>query len=138
MKLLSIKLVKTFDENPDTSFLGYYSNEWKEGAIETKREGRYYKYFIPQMSEPEYALQDYKFMEAYEKGEHIAYYVYAKAEIETLGTTQIIKTGGMGGFFDEVNDEYYDDELHELKEILRDMRISKEEIDKIKPVKVDD
>ena len=138
MKLLSIKLVKAYDENPDTSFLGYYSNEWEESAIETKRDGRFYKYFIPQMSEPEYALQDYKFMEAYERGEHIAYHVYAKAEIETLGTVQIIKTGGMGGFFDEVDDEYYDDELCELKEILRDMGISEEEISKICPVKVDD
>ncbi len=139
MKLLSIKLVKAYDNDPEIGFLfGEYSNEWSEKAINTKRDGRYYKYFIPVNDYPEYALQDFKFVEEYERGEHIAYYVYAVAGIETLGVEQKIRTNGLFGYFDEIEKSAYQEELQALKEILLDMGISEEEISKIEPVKVEE
>lgn len=138
MKLLSIKLIKAYDENPDYDMFGRYSNEYRDGAIETHRDGRYYKYFIPMNDDPEYALQDFKFVEECERSEHIAYYVYAEAEIEVLGVSQHIRSGGLYGIWDKVDESTYQEEFNELKEILEDMGISEDEINNIKVVYADE
>lgn len=138
MKLLSIRLRKEYDDNPDLDMIGRYSNEWKEGAIETKRDGRYLKYFHPMSSEPEYAQQEFEFMEGIERGEHIAYCVYAEAEIEILGVSQYIRSGALYGIWDEVDQSTYQEEYNELTDILLDMGISQTEISGITVVNADE
>lgn len=138
MKLISIKLVKKFDESPCLDIIGHYSNEWKEGAIETHRDGRYLKYFHPMSSEPEYAQSEFEFMEAYNRSEHIPYYVYAEAEIEIMGISQYIRSGGLYGIWDEVDQSTYQEEYNELTDILLDMGITQKEISGITVVNADD
>lgn len=139
MKLLSIKLIKKYDEYPDIDTFGEYSNTWKEGAIETKRNGYgYYKYFHPMSSITEYAKEEFEFVEAYNRGEHIAYCAYAEATIEVMGISQYIRSGGLYGIWDEVDQSTYQEEYNELTDILLDMGISEEEISGITVVNADE
>lgn len=51
MKIESIKIVHEYDDNPDLSWLGKFSDKWAPGAIDRKRFGnwepREMRYFIP-------------------------------------------------------------------------------------------
>src|SRR4051812_18378841 len=67
------------DESPDLSWIGEYSNTPKEGAIETGRSGRYYKYFNP--ANPEYGQQEFELMEKYERGDICSMGCWAEAEV---------------------------------------------------------
>ena len=56
-----------FDDCPDLSYLGKYSNEYERGAINRKAVGdmgrNEYQYFIP--ANEHYRFEDYKRYEAY-------------------------------------------------------------------------
>jgi len=50
-QIKSIKIVHEYDDDPDLSWLGKFSNEWSQGAIDRKRFGDWdpseMRYFIP-------------------------------------------------------------------------------------------
>lgn len=67
---ISVMVSLVHDLHPDLSFLGEYSNEPAEGAIETGlTDGRHYPYFNPQPGMEEYAKEDYERMKAYNRGD---------------------------------------------------------------------
>jgi hypothetical protein len=101
MKTISkIEIRHLFDETPDLSFLGQYSDQWQEGAIERENTGsRKYKYFIP--TNNECAQQDYERMEAYNDGGWNMMGIRAQAEIHTSsnGTDCLINRVSSGGLW---------------------------------------
>lgn len=70
LRIDSIKVVHQYDDCPDTSWIGEYSNNWQEGAIDRQERGdmgrNEHRYFIPAT---EYGEQDYKQMEALNNGD---------------------------------------------------------------------
>jgi len=50
-QIKSIKIVHEYDDDPDLSWLGKFSNEWSQGAIDRKRFGDWdpseMRYFVP-------------------------------------------------------------------------------------------
>ena len=71
-KLVNLKLSLLPDENPDLSWIGEYSDTWKEGAVDRKEQGDWerlqLRYFIPsgiRGNTPEQDLEDYHRMETY-------------------------------------------------------------------------
>lgn len=65
---ISLTVTMVADSSPDLSWLGEYSAEPAEGAIETGRTGpTHYKYFNP--ANEDYAQQDFERMEAYNRDE---------------------------------------------------------------------
>jgi len=71
------------DENPDLSWIGKYSDTPEKGAIDRKERrdtGRgQYRYFNP--ANPEYAEEDYRRMEAYNRDEWGCIGIIAEAEV---------------------------------------------------------
>jgi hypothetical protein len=58
-----------YDDSPDMSYLGEYSNKLKPGGIDREERGdmgrNEYQYFNPGCGDPEYIEDDYKRYEAY-------------------------------------------------------------------------
>jgi len=57
------------DNHPDLSYLGTFSNNYSEGALEWNEGSRSFKYFIPQPGMEDYAAQNMELMKAYNRGE---------------------------------------------------------------------
>jgi hypothetical protein len=54
-KIESITVKHMYDDSPDTSWLGEYTDKWQSGAIKRVNAGRNeYKYFVPGMSHQEH------------------------------------------------------------------------------------
>lgn len=72
--LQTVRVCLVPDDSPDLSWLGEYSNTWKEGAIDRKERGDWssleYRYFLPsgiRGNTPEQNEEDYEQMERYGK-----------------------------------------------------------------------
>lgn len=138
MKTISkIEIRHLFDETPDLSFFGQYSDQWQEGAIERENAGsREYKYFIP--TNKECAQQDYERMEAYNNGHWNMMGVRAQAEIHTSSNStdwliNRVSSGGLWGIESDSDKDYLEtvakEELSELKSTLSELGFSGTEIE---------
>lgn len=97
------------DEDPDLSFLGAYSFEPGDGAIETD-EGRTFPYFNPMQDVAEYAREDYERMQAYNR-----------QQWWMEGCTVTVHCGGVSGSASCWGHESNRDEAF-TNEVERDMR----------------
>lgn len=108
MNLLSIKVRRELDDSPDLSDLGEYTDKPSETTVDrgesAVRRGEY-RYFQPAT---EYAEQDYRRMEAYDRGDWHMIGIYAVAKIQATenGPIQTIRSGGLWGIESDSDDEY--------------------------------
>lgn len=137
-KIDSVRVARILDYSPDLSWLGEYSNEWEEGAIETGRDGHHYRYFIPAISgeesgNPDSTKEDFERMEAYNRQEWWSYGVMAKARTYVNGILQEITSAGLWGIESDAEEGYFEEisagEVSELKKILIALCFPIEEID---------
>lgn len=146
-KILEVKVEAVLDEDPDLSFLGEYTNTWEEGAIETGRDGGYFRYFVPaltgeQTGNPDSPQEDFDRMEAYNRSDWHMVGVRASARIainpgRPASQTQYtvledITTPGVWGVESDGGDDYLEElggeELESLKDLLGELGFSTDEL----------
>ena len=136
----SIKIKHVLDEDPDTSWMGEFSDDPEEGAIDhSEREGssRSLKYFNP--ANPEYAEQQYKRMIELEHGHFSFIGIIAEANILIPQgdhfICQKLSSGGLWGIENDSADSYIneeeDNQLDELKEVLSSLNVNLKNFDKL-------
>ena len=69
------------DYDPDLSWIGTFSNEWKEHALEWNGGRNSYKYFHCQPGMEEYAEQEFELMKAYNRDEWMMVGIIAKVYV---------------------------------------------------------
>lgn len=153
-KIISVTFVKEEEEVPDLSHYGKYTDTCSNWVIvrrdkdfyinlaqdenyELPNVGRECRFFKPNVSSEtpgsslvlyqKYGLQRYSRMEAYNAGDWCMLYCYAEAVVSINGTLQSHSTGGVGGM--ESDDEKHlasirNEEMHELKTVLRSLGFS--------------
>lgn len=138
-RIEKIRFVREIDTNPDLDWIGTFSNEPEEGAIDRSKieslDRNQYRYFNP--ANPEYAKQEYEHMMNLEKGNSSMYGVRAEAIVYLSGVRQTIRSGGLWGLehngSKETEADFVDEEGNQLEEliaILKDnLRFSAEEIE---------
>lgn len=152
IELIVIKHI--IDTNPDTSFIGEYSDTWQDGVIKrgnvTSRE---YKYFIPATSYKEhwqglhklgysrgdcdylarkYVYEDYNRMESLNRDDWYFIGIEAEAIVKyPIGQgnyrLEYFRSGGLWGIESDSKDyikEVESDQLYNLKEHLKAFNIS--------------
>lgn len=121
VKLGRVWIERKEDESPDLSWIGEYSNQAKDGAIDRQERGHCgrgeYRYFIPAMTgeetgNPDSPEQDYERMESYNRGGWCMIGIIAKAEvlIPIVGcpgnsTVQTIHSSGLWGIESDSGEE---------------------------------
>ena len=75
---ISVNLV--MDEWPDLSYLGVFSNQWKEGALEYSTDRNTMPYFIPE--NPEYGQEDMQRMKDYNNNQWMMVGIVATVSID--------------------------------------------------------
>lgn len=146
-KILSVKVKRMMDDDPDTSFLGEYTDDLEDWNIDRCSEkyicemddderiperGREYRFFKPyaggekQGTEEykEYGLQDFKRMESINRGDICFMGVRAEARVQLAGDlVQTITSGGLWGIESDSGPKYFkeveDEQLSELRDELR-------------------
>ena len=157
-RILSIEVKHIPDTNPDTSYLGEYSNTPAgEFSITRSIPGQYH-YFNPGSVEPfdpaaswipadrapadkesfwretmrENARRDYERMEAYNRDEWGFIGIRAQADVVIGGVCQSITSGGLWGIESDSEKSYFREvereELKQLREILHELGFSKRAI----------
>jgi hypothetical protein len=143
MKILHIQVEQHWDESPDTSYIGEYTNEWSEGVLctlcglpecECVRDGRVYTYFKPYAGGEKpgskhyakYARQDWERMEALNRGDWAFIGIKAEAQVVLSGdVVQTITSGGLWGIESNSSEEYLQEvrqeQLAELSEQLKSL-----------------
>lgn len=141
-KILSVRIEHNLDEDPDTSWLGRFTNDATAEAIIRIGEhaGKFvselgedddlpsysweYRFFLPAMTgeetgNPESLKQDWQRMESLNAGDWHFISVIAKAEFQLTGIIQTICSGGLWGVESDSGKDYLADvaceELAELK-----------------------
>lgn len=136
-RILSVKVKRMLDTDPDLSDLGVYSSTPAEHHIDREERGdmgrNEYRYFNVGMGCPEYIEQDYKRMEAYNNQEWYMLGIRADAQVILSGCTiQTITSGGLWGIESDSGNEYFgeveQEELADLREQLEAVGFSTEEI----------
>ena len=121
------------DEDPDLSFLGEYADTaTSSAAIDREARGdkgnREFRFFNPAMTgdetgNPDSPEEDYRRMEAYNRGDWCMVGCVAKAEVLVpsgagCSTVQVIHSGGLWGIESDCGDDYraevQGDELEDL------------------------
>lgn len=143
-RILSVRIRREHDDNPDTSWIGTYSN--KPGPSDrtidrTSRGDRgngELRYFIAANSaadtgNDESVEQDYQRMESYNKGAWGLIGMWAEATIQlTEATTHTISSGGLWGIESDSSSDYLksvqQEELTTLATELRAISFSDEAI----------
>ena len=130
------------DENPDLSHLGKFSDTAGEFAIKHSREGYgEYKYFnADNVEDMKQAKQNYKLMIDYNNGVWGMIGIRAEAEIITgkkdCGLINTIKSGGLWGISNDCDDSEFksieEEQVDELKDVLRKLGFSKLQVEKAK------
>ncbi len=142
-KILNVWIEHRFDEDPDTSYLGEYSNTPGPIAIDRKERGdmerNEYQYFNPAMSgeetgNPDSPEQDYQRMEALQKGNWHYLGIIAKAEVQlTSDSVQTLHSGGLWGIESDSGKEHFKEvaaeELASLRTELDAIGFGKRAID---------
>lgn len=148
-KIYSIKIVKEIDYYPDLSYLGEYSDKPENGSIDREeQEGSLrcgeYRYFNPcnyDLSDSKrdiYALQDYKRMEDYNKGNWGCIGIYAKCEYQIqvgnnkFFTIHYIQSAGLWGIESDSDESYFieiaEEECNSLIGCLKEIGFTEDEI----------
>jgi len=134
----SIKIHHILDTDPDTSWMGKYSNTKEKWAIDrqvvNRRIGRNeYRYFIPANNDNR--MEDYKRMEALNRGDWYFIGIVAKAKVVINGIIQHLTSGGLWGIesdYANTDKKYLDqiesEQLTELSETLECIGFAREEI----------
>lgn len=151
-KIDAIEIVHEVDTDPDLSYLGEYSDEWREGAIDRHPDDRYgryatfqgYRYFIPAMTgeetgNPDSPRQDFERAEAYNRGDWGYVGIYARARILTgivrggYASAQTVRTPGLWGIESDSDEDYFAEiakqELTDLGAILVELGFDQASID---------
>ncbi len=134
-RILSVEFVRDYDDCPDLSHLGEYTNDGSApGAIERENVGRgEYRYFVPAMTgeetgNPDSPRQDFERMEDYNRGEWNMTFCRAVAEVSIGGVIQRVTSGGIGGVESDSGEDYFAelraDEFADLGGVLRQMGFS--------------
>ena len=133
MRILSVKLHRETDENPDLSYLGeYVSRTSVDNAIDRVERGdagrNEYRYFVPTMTaeetgNPESPEQDYRRMESYNAQDWCMFGIFATADVVLTGSVvQTIRSGGLWGVESDSEESYLKsiekDELDSLRDEL--------------------
>jgi hypothetical protein len=132
-RIESITIEHIYDDNPDSSYLGKYSDQWQVGAIKRYNAGwNEYKYFIPAISYKEhwkdlhkmgyskgncdylarsYNYQDYRRMERLNNGDWCYIGIRAKAEVSypIFGNSHRLEhftSGGLYGIESDSDNSY--------------------------------
>ena len=150
MKILSIKVERMTDENPDTSLIGEYTDQPDDWAIcrccgeylakcgeehETPPKGREFRFFKPYAGgEKEgteeyqkYGKQDYDRMEGLNAGHWWFIGIGAKAQVVTTktgaGVVQTITSGGLWGIESDSDNAYLRQvEDEQLTELVEELK----------------
>jgi hypothetical protein len=155
-KILSIKIKHVIDDNPDTSYLGEYSNHRAKFSFDREflhdiNRGEY-KYFNPcinplqgktQKEKKDLFLQakrDYERMESLNNGNWCYIGIRAEAEININGVIQYITSGGLYGIESDSGRDYIEEvekeELKDLKDQLKELGFSEKAINKTEVIEV--
>lgn len=135
-RINSVTINRMVDDNPDTSYLGEYSNLSDSGdAIDRKERGdmlrNEYRYFNP--TNPEYVEQDYERMESLNRGGWCYLGIQAQAEVIVNGTIQRITSGGLWGIESDSGSDYFEEvaaeQCEELRDTLAELGFTKRQID---------
>lgn len=134
-----VKIIEN-DGEPDLSFLGEYSNVDAPNAIDRQTRGdmrrNEFRYFIPAMTgeqtgNPNSPEEDYKRMEAYNKGEWgilgIRAQVTIRIRIDDQFILQVIESPGLWGIESDSDADYVDsvfvDECNTLTRMLTELGV---------------
>lgn len=132
-RILRVKIIREVDTSPETSFLGEYHSDYREGAIDRQDRGdcgcNEYRYFSPAMTgeqtgNPDSPEQDYQRMEALNRGEWCFYGIEATADVILAGdTVQRIRSGGLWGIESDSDESYFAEvEAEELANLRKQLR----------------
>ena len=131
-KILSVTILRSVDTDPDTSYLGRYSDkpgpddETVDRAERCDRGRNGFRYFIAANSaadtgNPDSVEQDYRRMESLQHGDWCYLVISASAEIVSAnGIIQTVRSGGLWGI-DGNSDESYLSEVE--KDELSALRV---------------
>jgi hypothetical protein len=177
LKVSKVIIRRLFDEFPDISYLGEYTDDLRPGVIVRAHaqfyerlpkirmrdaggkfygsevdpdyipsKGREYRGFLPYAGGEKagtkryyhYGMQDYKRVEGLNHGDWYFMGIRAEAEVSTSSdqggtwTRQTIKSGGLWGIESDSDEEFLketeDEQISELKGILREFSITEEAI----------
>jgi hypothetical protein len=153
----SITIEHLYDESPDTSWLGRYTDKWETGAIKRHNAGHNeYKYFVPGTTYQEhrdalhkagysrgncdelareYNYQDFKRMERLNNGDWCFLGIQAEAVIIVDSQLQRITSGGLWGIESDSDASYIseveNEQLLDLKTQLKALGVPVHNFDKI-------
>jgi hypothetical protein len=140
-----IKVKREVDYNTDLRDLGEFSDTEGEYAIEHGLEDcQEYNYFNAEnVSSMKEAKENYERIMKYERGELVDYGIIAEATIVTeentskgYGLTNTIHSGGLWGMSSDSDESYLkeieNEQIEELKEILKEFGFTQKEIEKAK------
>jgi hypothetical protein len=143
-RILKVWTETRLDENPDTSWIGEYTDELEPCVILRARgefyehlpedadwpsRGREYRGFRPYAGGEKpgtenfyvYGMRDFQRMEALERGDWCFVGIMAKAEVVTpSGTIQILRSGGLWGIESDSDESYLGEIRAEQLDELRD------------------
>jgi hypothetical protein len=147
-KIESIKIIIKGDESPDTSYLGEYTDEIADWAIERSSgeyvaelpddfeippRGREYRFFVPYAGGEEagtkeykeYGKQDYARSEAMNRGDWCHVGIYAEAEVsreigQGCRRLQSFRSSGLWGIESDSDESYIDETAREELANLKD------------------
>ena len=135
-RILSVRIKREVDTNPDTSHFGEYANNPKgDYFIDRQERGdmgrREYRYFNtsgnyqgkPQADIKRYTEQDYERMESYNRGSWHMIGIWADAQVALTGNVvQTIRSGGLWGIeSDSYNGYLVDVEKEQLDELAKEL-----------------
>ena len=150
-EIRSIKIKQYFDSDPDTSFLGEYSNKRAKFSFDRQFLGdmnrNEYRYFNPypnpltgktQKEKKElyqWAKQNYERMESLNNQNWFFFGLVVEAEIIINGVIQNISSGGLWGIESDSDRSYLQeiikDEITDLKDQLKEIGFFDEDIEDI-------
>lgn len=160
LRIESIRIVAIVDDAPDTSYLGEYTDQQSNWAIdrqsgefiadlpedhELPERGRDYRYFAPYAGGEKPGSADYRSagkadfdrMEALNSGDWCYLGIRAEARIVVEGVSQQITSAGLWGVESDSGDDYLAEvgaeELQQLAEQLKALGFSARQIKSARP-----
>lgn len=138
-KLIAIHVESIHDIDPDTSWLGSYGNDYREGAIDRKALGDQNRgevqYFYAEGETDEDRMLNYRRMEAYQRGDYQFIGIQAVATVVIAGTEQTLSSGGLWGIESDSDPAWLGDvareQLCELVDVLVELGLPRDECESV-------
>ena len=142
-RILSVRVRREVDAEPDFSWLGKYGDAPQDGSIDRQERGDlargHFRYFTPtltgeQTGNPNSPEEDYHRMEAYNRSDWCCLGIWAEAEVQThnSGVIQRIRSGALWGVESDSDTAYLaevaQDELAALGSELEALGFTKRQI----------